>query len=58
MPPSGCFNIVENTEPERGGKIRLTDGLSSLATPEGEDAGVYGDIFEACATTQVTNFGT
>ena len=39
------FDVLENTEPGRGGEIQLTDALQTLAAAEGEGAGVYGVIF-------------
>ncbi len=42
LPPS-VFEILERTEPGRGGEIQLTDALQELAVTEGE--GVYGVVF-------------
>lgn len=39
------FDVLENTEPGRGGEIQLTDALQTLATTEGEGGGVYGVVF-------------
>lgn len=39
------FDVLENTEPGRGGEIQLTDALQTLAAAEGEGAGVYGVVF-------------
>src|SRR5690606_11522858 len=38
------FDILERTEPGKGGEIQLTDALQELATT-GEAGGVYGVIF-------------
>ena len=40
------FDVLEKTEPGRGGEIQLTDALQTLATGEGEGSGVYGVVFE------------
>jgi len=42
LPPS-VFEVLERTEPGRGGEIQLTDALQELAVAEGE--GVYGVVF-------------
>lgn len=39
------FDVLEETEPGRGGEIQLTDALQTLATSEGEGSGVYGVVF-------------
>ncbi|MBX7445274.1 MULTISPECIES: UTP--glucose-1-phosphate uridylyltransferase GalU [unclassified Arthrobacter] len=39
------FNVLEKTEPGRGGEIQLTDALQELASGEGEGYGVYGVVF-------------
>ena len=39
------FDVLENTEPGRGGEIQLTDALQTLAVGEGDGAGVYGVVF-------------
>lgn len=39
------FDVLENTEPGRGGEIQLTDALQTLAIGEGDGAGVYGVVF-------------
>ncbi|AOY70077.1 UTP--glucose-1-phosphate uridylyltransferase [Arthrobacter sp. ZXY-2] len=39
------FDVLENTEPGRGGEIQLTDALQTLAAAEGEGSGVYGVVF-------------
>jgi UTP--glucose-1-phosphate uridylyltransferase len=39
------FDVLEETEPGRGGEIQLTDALQTLATTEGEGGGVYGVVF-------------
>ncbi|BCW64211.1 UTP--glucose-1-phosphate uridylyltransferase [Arthrobacter sp. StoSoilB22] len=39
------FNVLEATEPGRGGEIQLTDALQTLAAAEGDGSGVYGVIF-------------
>ncbi|WP_416417115.1 UTP--glucose-1-phosphate uridylyltransferase GalU [Paenarthrobacter aromaticivorans] len=39
------FEVLENTEPGRGGEIQLTDALQTLAVGEGDGAGVYGVVF-------------
>jgi len=38
------FDVLENTEPGKGGEIQLTDALQRLAT-SGADGGVYGVVF-------------
>jgi UTP--glucose-1-phosphate uridylyltransferase len=40
------FDVLEKTEPGRGGEIQLTDALQALATSEGEGSGVYGVVFK------------
>jgi UTP--glucose-1-phosphate uridylyltransferase len=40
------FNVLEKTEPGRGGEIQLTDALQTLAAAEGEGTGVYGVVFK------------
>lgn len=42
LPPT-VFDILERTEPGRGGEIQLTDALQELAVTPGE--GVYGVVF-------------
>ncbi len=37
------FDVLEHTEPGRGGEIQLTDALQELANME--DGGVYGVVF-------------
>ena len=39
------FDVLENTEPGRGGEIQLTDALQTLAVADGEGGGVYGVVF-------------
>ncbi|MCX8456780.1 UTP--glucose-1-phosphate uridylyltransferase GalU [Paenarthrobacter ureafaciens] len=39
------FEVLENTEPGRGGEIQLTDALQTLATADGVGGGVYGVVF-------------
>ena len=39
------FDILERTEPGKGGEIQLTDALQELATTDGEGGGVYGVVF-------------
>jgi len=39
------FDVLEQTEPGRGGEIQLTDALQVLAAGEGEGRGVYGVVF-------------
>ncbi|WP_426996764.1 UTP--glucose-1-phosphate uridylyltransferase GalU [Pseudarthrobacter sp. N5] len=39
------FDVLEGTEPGRGGEIQLTDGLQTLAAAE-EGPGVYGVVFK------------
>ncbi|MFJ5954502.1 UTP--glucose-1-phosphate uridylyltransferase GalU [Paenarthrobacter sp. NPDC092416] len=39
------FDVLEQTEPGRGGEIQLTDALQTLAAGEGEGSGVYGVVF-------------
>jgi len=40
------FEVLENTEPGRGGEIQLTDALATLAgLPASEGGGVYGVVF-------------
>ena len=39
------FDVLEKTEPGRGGEIQLTDALQTLATSDGEGSGVYGVVF-------------
>jgi UTP--glucose-1-phosphate uridylyltransferase len=39
------FDILERTEPGKGGEIQLTDALQELATTGGEGGGVYGVVF-------------
>jgi UTP--glucose-1-phosphate uridylyltransferase len=38
------FDVLENTEPGKGGEIQLTDALQHLAASE-HDGGVYGVVF-------------
>lgn len=39
------FDVLEKTDPGRGGEIQLTDALQVLAAGQGEGYGVYGVIF-------------
>lgn len=40
------FEVLENTQPGRGGEIQLTDALATLADlPASEGGGVYGVVF-------------
>lgn len=39
------FDILEHTEPGKGGEIQLTDALQELASGGGEGGGVYGVVF-------------
>ncbi len=39
------FDVLEKTEPGRGGEIQLTDALETLATSAGAGGGVYGVVF-------------
>ncbi len=40
------FDVLERTEPGRGGEIQLTDALAALAAdPHGPGGGVYGVVF-------------
>ncbi len=39
------FDVLERTEPGRGGEIQLTDALQELASGSDEGYGVYGVIF-------------
>ena len=39
------FDVLEHTEPGRGGEIQLTDALAEMAGQEGEGGGVYGVVF-------------
>lgn len=39
------FEVLEHTEPGRGGEIQLTDALQELSAAEGEGGGVYGVVF-------------
>jgi UTP--glucose-1-phosphate uridylyltransferase len=39
------FDVLEKTEPGRGGEIQLTDALQELASRDGEGGGVYGVVF-------------
>ncbi|WP_120522958.1 UTP--glucose-1-phosphate uridylyltransferase GalU [Arthrobacter celericrescens] len=39
------FEVLEKTEPGRGGEIQLTDALQVLAEGDGEGSGVYGVVF-------------
>jgi UTP--glucose-1-phosphate uridylyltransferase len=40
------FEVLERTEPGRGGEIQLTDALATLATmPAADGGGVYGVVF-------------
>ncbi|WP_144791483.1 UTP--glucose-1-phosphate uridylyltransferase GalU [Kocuria palustris] len=41
----GVFDVLEHTEPGRGGEIQLTDALAEMAGQEGEGGGVYGVVF-------------
>jgi UTP--glucose-1-phosphate uridylyltransferase len=40
------FDVLEKTEPGRGGEIQLTDALQTLAAAGGEGSGVYGVVFK------------
>jgi UTP--glucose-1-phosphate uridylyltransferase len=40
------FDVLEHTEPGRGGEIQLTDALQTLAAAGGEGSGVYGVVFK------------
>jgi len=39
------FEVLEHTNPGRGGEIQLTDALQTLASGDGEGHGVYGVVF-------------
>lgn len=39
------FEVLEGTEPGRGGEIQLTDALQELAAGDAEGHGVYGVVF-------------
>jgi UTP--glucose-1-phosphate uridylyltransferase len=39
------FDVLEETEPGRGGEIQLTDALQTLAVSDCEGGGVYGVVF-------------
>ncbi|GEB45045.1 MULTISPECIES: UTP--glucose-1-phosphate uridylyltransferase GalU [Microbacterium] len=39
------FDILERTQPGKGGEIQLTDALEELATGGGDGGGVYGVVF-------------
>lgn len=39
------FEVLERTEPGRGGEIQLTDALQELSAGTGEGYGVYGVVF-------------
>ncbi|HLS33529.1 MAG TPA: UTP--glucose-1-phosphate uridylyltransferase GalU [Brevibacterium sp.] len=39
------FEVLERTEPGRGGEIQLTDALAELAEPSAQGAGVHGVVF-------------
>lgn len=39
------FDVLEATEPGRGGEIQLTDALQTLAEAKDEGSGVYGVVF-------------
>lgn len=39
------FEVLEKTEPGRGGEIQLTDALQTLAASDGDGSGVYGVVF-------------
>lgn len=39
------FDVLEQTQPGRGGEIQLTDALQTLATGDGEGSGVFGVVF-------------
>jgi UTP--glucose-1-phosphate uridylyltransferase len=39
------FEVLEGTEPGRGGEIQLTDALQELAAGDGDGHGVYGVVF-------------
>jgi UTP--glucose-1-phosphate uridylyltransferase len=39
------FDVLEKTEPGRGGEIQLTDALQELASRDGDGGGVYGVVF-------------
>jgi UTP--glucose-1-phosphate uridylyltransferase len=40
------FDVLEKTEPGRGGEIQLTDALQTLAAPDAAGNGVYGVVFK------------
>jgi UTP--glucose-1-phosphate uridylyltransferase len=40
------FDVLEDTQPGRGGEIQLTDALQTLATSDADGGGVYGVIFK------------
>jgi UTP--glucose-1-phosphate uridylyltransferase len=40
------FDVLETTDPGRGGEIQLTDALQTLAAAGGEGTGVYGVVFQ------------
>ncbi|MET4134195.1 UTP--glucose-1-phosphate uridylyltransferase GalU [Pseudarthrobacter sp. PvP090] len=40
------FDVLEDTQPGRGGEIQLTDALQTLATSNREGGGVYGVVFK------------
>lgn len=40
------FDVLEETEPGRGGEIQLTDALQTLAVSSCEGGGVYGVVFK------------
>ena len=40
------FDVLEQTEPGRGGEIQLTDALQALAVSDCEGGGVYGVVFK------------
>ncbi|MEA5453340.1 UTP--glucose-1-phosphate uridylyltransferase GalU [Sinomonas sp. JGH33] len=39
------FDVLEGTQPGRGGEIQLTDALQTLAARHGDGGGVYGVVF-------------
>jgi UTP--glucose-1-phosphate uridylyltransferase len=40
------FDVLDETEPGRGGEIQLTDALQTLAQADGEGAGVYAVVYK------------
>ncbi len=39
------FEVLQHTEPGRGGEIQITDALQTIAQQDGEGGGVYGVVF-------------